>query len=327
MKNEVRIDGQRVPVLERIRIGGRTLLVIERLGHFERPTFRAVERGLTQEVRCVQVLPFSRQASSYLRLLSKISRPQANLPSIIGSHREDDKIYLVTHWIDGPTLSEYLQQCRSGREPWPSVLVVINLVHGLAHGFRLLHDRLGVIHADVNPNNLVLCRHTKRLAPIDFGSALNVERRADRHDGDGATRAYVAPELLEDVGRACFQSDQFSAMAVCYTLLTGEVPYDGLGGRVALANRRGNSPIAFTLPSKQLRHPAQLPARLLGQLDSVMLRGLAISANDRFETTGAWIDALDELRRQLAGESAEMSGSNRWLLKRVNQLGRLLGFD
>ena len=116
-------------VLERLRIGGRTLLVIERLGHFERPTFRAVEQGLTREVRCVQVLPYSAQTVSRLRLLSKISRPQANLPSIVDTHRDADKVHLVTQWIDGPTLHDYLQQCYGGREPWPSTLVTINLVH------------------------------------------------------------------------------------------------------------------------------------------------------------------------------------------------------
>ena len=327
LQTEVRIDGRPFPVLDRIRVGGRTLLVIERLGHFERPTFRAVQRGLTQEVRCVQILPCSRQTSSRLRLLSKVSRANENLPSIIDAHRQGDKVFLVTKWIDGPTLHDYLQQCRAGREPWPSVLVVINLVHGLAHAFRLLHDRLGVIHGDVHPNNLVLCRQTKRLVPIDFGGAWNVERSTLRQGGDGATRAFSAPEWFEENSRISFQADQFSAMSVCYVLLTGEVPYDGLGGRVALANRNSDSSITLMPPSQRLCHPAPLPARLRGQLDEVLLRGLATSANDRFETTRTWIDALAGLRRRLAAESTETSDKNRWLLKRVSQLGKLLGFD
>jgi serine/threonine protein kinase len=191
---EVWVNGRTFPVLERLRIGGRTLLVIERLGHFERPTFRAVEQGLTREARCVQVLPYSAQTVSRLRLLSKISRPQANLPSIVDTHRDADKVHLVTQWIDGPTLHDYLQQCYGGREPWPSTLVTINLVLGLAHGFRLLHDRLGVVHGDPHSNNLVLCRHTKRLVPIDFGSALNIERAAVGPDRR-AVRAYAARVL------------------------------------------------------------------------------------------------------------------------------------
>ena len=41
-QSEVRINGRRYPVLERIEVGGRTFLVIERLGNFLRPTYRVV---------------------------------------------------------------------------------------------------------------------------------------------------------------------------------------------------------------------------------------------------------------------------------------------
>ena len=324
---EVRINGRRYPVLDRIDVGGRTFLVIERLGNFLRPTYRVVQRGLTQEVRCVQVLPYSQPVLSRLRLLSKVSRPNENLPAIIDSHRRGDEIFLVTQWIDGPTMHDYLQDCRRGREPWPSAPVVINLLHGLAHGFRLLHDRLGVVHGDIHPNNLVLCRHTKRLIPIDFGSAWNVERGAVRQTGEGAARSYAAPERFEDGSQVSFQADQFSAMAVCYVLLTGEVPYDGLGGRVAMASRRGGAHIPLAPPSKNLCHPAKLPARLCGDLDEVVGRGLAVSASDRFATTRAWIAALNGLRHNLAAEPAKTSSANRWLLKRVRQMGKLLGLD
>jgi hypothetical protein len=124
-----------------------------------------------------------------------------------------------------------------------------------------------------------------------------------------------------------FQADQFSAMAVCYVLLTGEVPYDGLGGRVAMASRHGGAHVPLAPPSKNLCHPAKLPARLRGELDEVVGRGLAISASDRFATTRAWIAALNGLRHNLAAEPAKTSSANRWLLKRVSQMGKLLGLD
>jgi serine/threonine protein kinase len=326
-QTDVRIDGRRFPVLDRIRIGGRTLLIIERLGHFQRPTFRAVERGLTQEVRCLQKLSWSPTTASRLRLLSKVSRPHQNLPMIVDSHRQANDVFLVTNWIDGPTLSDYLRQCRSGREPWPSVLVVVNLLHGLAHGLRLLHERLGVVHGDLSPNNLVLCRHSKRLVPIDFGSAWNVERSARRDRGDGNTRAFTAPEMFIADSHVSFSADQFSTMAVGYLLLTGEVPYDGLGGRVAEAHRIGDAIIKFTPPSGQLRHRARLPLQLAEELDQVMQRGLSVEARDRFATTREWIDALNCLRRLLGGDNSDNTAVNSWLLRRVSQLGQLFGLD
>jgi hypothetical protein len=94
-----------------------------------------------------------------------------------------------------------------------------------------------------------------------------------------------------------------------------------------MANRRDKAHIPLAPPSKNLCHPAKLPARLCGELDEVVSRGLAISANDRFPTTRTWIAALNGLRHNLAAEPAQTSSANRWLLKRVSQMGKLLGLD
>ena len=87
--NEIRFRGKQYAVLECMRVGGRTLLVIEKLGSHRRPTYRAIERGLTAEMRCVQVLPYTRETLKRLRLLSKISAPQSSLPTIIDARRKE----------------------------------------------------------------------------------------------------------------------------------------------------------------------------------------------------------------------------------------------
>lgn len=319
----VRVHGKRWPVLDELKIGGRKLWVVERLGHFRRPTLRAVEGGVSQEVRCVQLLPHSKATNQRLRVLSRVSRAQANLPAIIGTHRSGETVYLVTRWIDGPSLADYLQQCRSSREPWPSALVAVQLILGLTHGLRLLHDRLGIVHGDIHPNNLILCRHTKRLVPIDFGNALPIERTAVTPAGDGAVRAYTAPEV--HAGQPLrFYSDQFSVMAVLYEVLTGQIPYDGLGGRVALANQRSTQQIELVPPSKVLRHAAALPSEALRALDTLLEQGLAAEPTQRFQTTQTWIQALTQLKEKLSGQPARLSGANRLMLAGIERLTRFL---
>ena len=320
----VQLDGRRVPVLEQLRIGGRKLLVVERLGHFSRPTLRAVECGVSGEVRCVQSLSNCKATMARLRVLSRVSRAQANLPTIIDTHRSKETVYLITRWIDGPTLGDYLQQCRSGREPWPSALVVVQLILGLTHGLRLLHDRLGIVHGDLHPGNLILCRHTKRLVPIDFGNALPIEITAIAPAGDGAVRAYTAPEV--HAGHPLrFQSDQFSVMTVCYQLLTGQTPYDGLGGRVALADQQSEQQIVLTPASKQLRHPATLPGNARHELDALLQRGLAVEPTQRFDTTTELITALTRTKQSLAAPPTPLSAVNRMLLAGIHRVARLFG--
>ncbi len=324
-ESEVRLHGRRYPILRRFRIAGRTFLAIEQLGHFARPTYRVVEIGLTREVRYLQVLPFSKQNLARLRLLSKVSQPNVNLPSIVTSQRSGNEIHLVTNWIDGPRLEDYLRDCHKAREPWPSVLITMNLFRGLSHGFRLLHDRLGVVHGDVHPGNLILCRHTKRLVPIDFGNAWNAEVSARRNLDAGAARAYAAPEVLAKEGNASFQADQFSAMTVCYEMLTGEIPYGGLGGRIALANEEEQQRVVLKPPSESLRHASGLPAAIGGELDALFQRSLAIKSEARFDSAHDWIVAMDRLASKLAAKPHNISRVNSWLLASIEKISSLWG--
>lgn len=67
-----------------------------------------------------------------------------------------------------------------------------------------------------------------------------LERRAYRTSAARrqAVKAYAAPEVSGKSEQARFQSDRFSAMVVCFDMLTGNAPYyDGLGGRVTTLDR------------------------------------------------------------------------------------------
>ena len=68
---------------------------------------------------------------------------------------------------------------------------------------------------------LILCHQAKRLVPIDFVSAWNVELTALRQPGGGAVKAYAAPKLSGKSEQPRFQSDRFSAIVVCFDMLTG----------------------------------------------------------------------------------------------------------
>ena len=321
---EIRHRGKRYPVIDRLQVERHRLLLLERLGNHRRPTYRALERGLTSEMRCVHLLPYSPSTIKRLKLLSELSAAQANLPTILDSLRRGDDVVVLTRWIDGPVLRDYLQDCRRGREPWPSPMIVINLIRELAHGCRLLHDRLGLVHGDIHPDNLVLCRHSKKLVPIDFGSAWHIERTAYRPMGDGAKRSYCAPELIDGHGTPGFRSDQFSIMVVCYEMLTGQIPYDGLAGRAALLVDGQRQKIALTPATKQLKHPGLLPARLRESVDTVMGQALALDARDRYASTRAWLDALHRLSAMFR-ETPQTSPANRWLMGQLERFAGWLG--
>ena len=91
--------GEPHDVIDRMRFGGRTLYILERMGSRQRPVLRAYDRGLTGQMRCVHLLPYSPSTIDRLRTLSRVSAPHTNWPSIIESRRQGDQVVVLTKWI------------------------------------------------------------------------------------------------------------------------------------------------------------------------------------------------------------------------------------
>lgn len=318
-EKEIRFHGRRYPVLESIRLGDTTYLILERLGSTPRPAFRVLEENAVRQMRCLHWLPNSRATMERIRLLSHASLPHANLPIIIKSRRHRDKIAVITKWIDGPSLDNYLRDCRNGREPWPSAVIVVNLIRGLAHTCQLLHERLGLVHGDIHPGNVMLCRHSKRLVPIDFGSAWHIEHTRIRRRGDGAAPAYAAPELDSDSGQPGVRSDQFSVMLLGYEMLTGKLAYDGLGGKAANWGSVKGSELDFIRPSQILKRPDYLPSNLRTILDEVFSRSLQLAPADRYPGGREWIEAVHRLA-DTARTGSGVPRSHSWVIKQLQRV-------
>ena len=138
-------------------------------------------------------------------------------------------------------------------------------------------------------------------------------------------RAYAAPELSGGDGRPGFRSDQFSVMAIAYEMLTGRLPYDGLGGKAWEWTGENAAEIPFTPPSPRLKADGSLPKRLARLLDELFTQSLAIDPSRRYAGGRAWVDALGDVAKALEGKP-ELGRRNRWLLEQLGRIGdRLRG--
>ena len=144
------------------------------------------------------------------------------------------------------------------------------------------------------------------LRPIDFGSSWFVEEttRIGEVAGDGATPGYAAPEqarLLagdDSLGYPDFRSDQFAVSVVFYELLTGKLPYDGLGGQAGVTDERIGMYGPRLKRPRELRQDRRLvPPGTWDEMDRVVCRGLALVPNDRYRRSGEWLDELGRALR------------------------------
>ena len=135
--------------------------------------------------------------------------------------RKRNFVYLVTEYIDGRTLSQWMLD-----HPKPELESVRGMIEQIAKGVRAFH-RLEMLHQDLRPDNIMIDA-TGTVKIIDFGSTQvagvnEMEPDEPRHMLGAAV--YAGPEyFVGEQGSPC--SDIFSLGVIAYQMLTGRLPYD-----------------------------------------------------------------------------------------------------
>ena len=224
---------------------------------------------------------------------------------------EDDRLFIAMELLDGEDLATRLE-----RQSRLSLGDAAFLLRDAAKGLSKAHAA-GIVHRDVKPDNLFLCRDDDGFVVkvLDFGVAreLGPSHEAAFRTGTGAlvgTPAYMSPEQALGGRTIDHRSDLFSLAVVAYRALTGRVPFsrDGLGETImAIASD--------TAPPPSTVRPDVGPA-----LDAWFVRALAKAPAARFDSARELADAVAEACRtdgyagslpELRIPSAEVSGPAR----------------
>ena len=272
--------GRSYPVIDRKRVGRRDLLVLARLGSAGRERLQVWDTaaGATGMRLLLRVPAAAKKKSTAVSaILAASSHP--SFPQVLETHRDGDDVLVLTAWVEGVTLEERMQRSRDGRLPWPSVPDAWKLYRSLCHALTTFHRATNVVHNDIRPDNLIINRRPERVVLVDFGSAWNIERATQADNGDGVSPPWSAPERLNGSSACDFRGDYFSAAAIGYQLLTGDTPYDKLGG-VAGTLAPADRP-RLTPASKAARRKDALPAGAWSAIDKCLAAGLALEATDR----------------------------------------------
>ena len=156
---------------------------------------------------------FAKRFDREAQTAAALSHP--NLVAVYDFGREGDRPYLVSEYIDGPSLEKLRQ---SGTAP-PADLVAEALLAALGH----IHAA-GIVHRDVKPGN-VLVESWQRILLTDFGIAQSTEEtRLTQANHVVGTRDFLAPELMRGE-RATPASDLYACGVVLRELLApGDAP-------------------------------------------------------------------------------------------------------
>ena len=191
---------------------------------------------------------------------------------------DSQSAYIVTEFIDGQTLKQFLSGAPL-RHPEIAALIAIEVCGALAHAHGV-----GVLHRDVKPEN-VMVRKDGLLKLMDFGIAqvLDLERMTVTGQLLGSP-AYMAPEIVEGK-QLDFRTDVFSVGIMLYLLATGSLPFSGKNPHEVL--RR--------ITEGKFPDPRAVGRGVDQALSRIITRALARRPEDRYADVGPLADELRAL--------------------------------
>ncbi|XVQ14475.1 serine/threonine-protein kinase [Spirillospora sp. CA-255316] len=166
---------------------------------------------------------FRREAASALKV------PRFCTAEVLDAGPDAERPYLVTEFIDGPTLDEAVEEGGPLRRAELEQLGV-----SMAAALAGIHGA-GVVHRDLKPSNVLLSRMGPRVIDFGIASALDVTHQLTATGQIIGTPAYMAPEQFEGEG-ATEASDVFAWGSVMAYAATGRRAF-GTGPSQAIAYR------------------------------------------------------------------------------------------
>ncbi len=239
--------------------------------------YLATEAALAREV-AIKVLPPDRGATKdsrerfrrEARTAARLSHP--NIVPLYTFGDVDGTLYFVMGYVKGESLAARLK--REGRLPVEDARrILIEIADALEYAHKL-----GVIHRDIKPDNVLLEEGTGRALLTDFGvaKALGAGQTMTEVGSILGTPQYMSPEQAQGKSDIDNRSDLYSLGVMGYAMLAGRLPFEGPTAGDIMAQH-------ITKEAPALKSLA--PDAGVG-LASAVMRSLAKNPNDR------WPDAL-----------------------------------
>ena len=257
-------------LLERVGQGGMAIV------------YRGIDRTLK---RTVAVKILHKHLSDYQEARDRFEREaqavaklrHENILEIFDySAKEGSDSYIVTEFIDGQTLKQFVTE-RPIAFPEIGAMIILQVCRALAHAHAG-----SILHRDVKPENIMI-RADGIVKLMDFGIShmVDLERLTVTGQLLGSP-AYMAPEHVE--GRPLdFRTDVFAAGIVLYQLTVGKLPFEGKNPHEVLKR----------IAECRFIDPRQANPKIGNRLGRIILKAMAAEPADRYAAIGEMVLALE----------------------------------
>ncbi|MFI5307112.1 MAG: serine/threonine-protein kinase [Polyangiales bacterium] len=203
----------------------------------------------------------------------------------VGEH--EGSIFLVMEYLTGEPLTKALN--RGGLDARQVIQLLLPAMRGVAAAHAM-----GVVHRDLKPDNIFLCRGTdgsfREPKVLDFGISkvstvgeAQLNPRLTRTGAVMGTPYYMSPEQIRGSSEVDQRTDVYAFGVILYEALTGQVPFDADAYSALILE------IAMGTPKR----PRELRKELPPGLEEVVMRAMAREPQQRYQSVEALARALE----------------------------------
>jgi serine/threonine protein kinase len=220
------------------------------------------------------------------RLAAQLQHP--NIASVYDIGMLGDSYFFTMEYVHGETVRSLLERAQELNRQVP-LACVLTIIAGTASGLHHAHERnsndgrpLGIVHRDVSPSNLMVS-FEGNVKLVDFGVAKADDRAVETQSGTVKGKiSYLSPEQCRGA-RVDRRSDLFSLGIVMWELLTG----------ARLYRRDSDFANMTAIVNEPPPPPSSRRREVPREVDDIVLRLLAKSVADRFQTADEVVEAIE----------------------------------
>ncbi len=231
-----------------------------------------------------------------LRLARKIVHK--NVCQMYDLNEADEKYFITMEFVSGENLKRFIKMAghlSSGK----SISIAKQICEGLTEAHRL-----GVIHRDLKPQNVMVDREGNARI-MDFGVARLLKAEGlTGPKGVVGTPEYMSPEQV-DGKKADERADIYALGVILYEMVTGRPAF------------KGSTPLSTALKHKTEPppDPREIDPKIPEELSEVILRCMEKDRDQRYQDTKQLLSELTHVEEEISTAEMEIPGKKGVLRK------------